>query len=88
MPSVAMPSSLVPRNIGRLLHQQRLRTARALGHFHQPQRVRAVGSPDHDQPVAARGNGLHRLLAVGGGIADVFLPGAHDAGGSALSGWR
>ena len=46
----------------------------------QPLRVGRVRRADHDQRIHARGDGLHRLLPVGGGVADVFLVRRGDAG--------
>ena len=67
-----------PGDLGGLLHQQCLGAAGPLGHLDQAQRVGAVRCADHDQPVAARGDRLHRRLPVGGGIADVLLLRADD----------
>ena len=45
--------------------------ARRPRHLDQPVGVRRVGRADHQHDVGARGDGLHRLLAVLGRVADV-----------------
>ena len=59
------------------------RAAGALGDFAQALRVGGVRRADHDHRVDLAGDPLHRLLAVGGGVADVFLVRRRRCSGSA-----
>ena len=68
-----MPANFRPVEIGGALRQHRDRAAFALGDFTQPLRVRRIRRADHDQGIDHRRHLLHRELAVGGGVADVFL---------------
>ena len=63
----------VPVDIGGALHQHRARAAGAFGDFLQPQRIGGIRRAHDDHGVDLRRDQLHRLLAVGGGVADVFL---------------
>ena len=73
MPRLLMPSKRVQsRSLG-ALRQHRDRAALALGDFAQALRVRRVRRTDHDQRIDHRRHLLDRELAVGGGVADVFL---------------
>ena len=67
-----------PVDLGGALDQHRERAAGALRHLAQPLRVGGVRRADDDHRVDLAGNALHRLLAVGGGVADVFLVRADD----------
>jgi hypothetical protein len=51
-----------------------------LGDLAQALRVRGIGRADDDQPLDLRRDALHRLLAVGRGVADVFLVRAISSG--------
>ncbi len=55
------------------LHQRGACAAGALGHFPQALRVGGIGRAHHHHGVDHGGDPLHHLLAVGGGVADVFL---------------
>ena len=55
------------------------RAAGALGHLDQPQGVGAIAGAHHQQ-TADVGDRLDRLLAVGGGVADVLLAGPTMSG--------
>ena len=79
-----MPSNLCPVEIAGALRQYRNRATLALGHFAQPLRIRRIRRADHDQRVDHRRHLLHRELAVGGGVADVFLVRAGDVRESVL----
>ena len=73
MPSERDVAELRPVDLGRALHQHRTRAAFALGDFPQPLRVRRIRRADHDHRIDLRRDPLDRFLAVGGGVADVFL---------------
>ena len=60
------------------------RAARPFGDFPQPLRIGRIGRADDDHGIDARRHALHRLLAVGGGVADVFLVRADDIGKARL----
>ena len=68
-----MPSKRDQSRSRGALRQHRDRAALALGDFAQALRVRRVRRADHDQRIDHRRHLLHRELAVGGGVADVFL---------------
>ena len=74
-----------PVDLGGALHQRRARTARALCDLLEPLGVGGVGRADHDHRLDHGRHLLHHLLAVGGGVADVFLVRAMDLAESALS---
>ena len=73
MPRLLMPSKRDQSRSAGALRQHRDRAALALGDFAQALRVRRVRRADHDQRIDHRRHLLHRELAVGGGVADVFL---------------
>ncbi len=75
-----------PVELGRPLHQHGARGAAALAHFDETARVRGIGRTHHKEKLDPGRDGLHRLLAVGGGIADVFLEGPLDGGEALLQG--
>ena len=82
------PSKSRPVDLGGALDEHRLRAAGALGHLAQALRVGGVRRADHDHPVDPRRHALHRLLAVGRGVADVFLVRADDLRESARAARR
>ncbi len=72
------PSRLMPLKMAQSISAARwikhgIGAAGALGDLDQAERVRAVGRAHHDHAVASRRDPLHRLLAVGRGVADVVL---------------
>src|SRR5215475_10659927 len=69
----------LPVDVAGALRQHRNRTTLALGDFAQALRVRGIRRADHDQRIDDGRHLLHRKLAVGGGVADVFLVRAVDA---------
>ena len=85
-PNRAMRSELVPIDVVRPLQQFGMRAAAAQGHFLKPLRVRRIRRADDDHRIDHRRHPFDRLLAVGRGIADVFLVGAGDAGKPPLQG--
>ena len=78
MPSRRMPPKRSSRYRSARRMRRATRAAGALGDFPQALRVGGVGRADHDHRIDERRDALHRLLAVGGGVADVFLVRAGD----------
>ena len=62
-----------PVDIGRTLHQECKLAALALGDLAQTLGVRRIGRTHHDHRIDMRSHLLYRELAIGGGVADVFL---------------
>ena len=80
MPRLLMPSNMLQsRSLARCASTA-IFAALALGDLAQPLRVRRVRRADHDQRIDHRRHLLDRQLAVGGGVADVFLVRAVDVG--------
>ena len=75
---------LRPVDLGRALHQHRIAAAGALGDLLKPPRIRRIRRADHDQRIDLRRHALDRLLAVGGGVADVLLVRSDDVREAAL----
>ncbi len=73
MPRLLMPSKRFQSMSAARCARTADRAALALGDLAQALRVRRVGRADHDQRIDHRRHLLHRELAVGGGVADVFL---------------
>ena len=79
-PSRRDGAELRPVDVGGTLQQVGVGTAVAQGDLLEPLRVRGVGRADHDHGVDHRRHALDRLLAVGGGVADVLLVRPGDVG--------
>ncbi len=62
----------VPGDFGGALHEQRHFCAGAFGDFDEAHGIGRVRRADDQEKVGAGGRFLHRLLAVGGGVADRF----------------
>ncbi len=60
------------------------RGASAFGDFHQPHRIGALRRADHQHQSGVARHRLHRVLAIGGGVADVFLVRRGDSGEASL----
>ena len=55
------------------MHQRRVGAAGPFSHFLEALGVRRIGRADHDQSVDIGGHAFDRLLAIGGGVADVLF---------------
>ena len=87
-PSVPTLANRVPVDVGGALQQHGVRTAVAPGDFVQALRVGGIGRANHDHGVDDGRDLAHRLLPVGGGVADVLLVRARRCSESAASGTR
>ena len=68
-----------PIDLGGALHQHGARAAGPLGHFDRRREFEQLGAPTTIRRSQRGAIALHRLLAVGRGVADVFLARADDA---------
>src|SRR5262249_60449990 len=79
-PDAARPIEARPVDLGGGFQQHRVRTAGPFRDLLEALRVRRIWRSDHDERIDVGGDALDRLLAVGGGVANVFLVRPDDRG--------
>ena len=79
MPTARAPER-APVDLGGALDELGVAAAGAAADLDKPLGIRGIRGADHQEGVDLGGHGLDGFLAVGGGVADVFLVRADDGG--------